>query len=252
MPSSAPPSDDEGKGRAGGRPSGFPGASGLKYTTTIMGPSRAGSMGLRVTGKRGHAPSGSRSSVRSALRNPKKLDVENRSENTITVETTPPTPSSPKKTDAIPNVLSDRKEDTSSEPNPAPATSHEDNKSAPAASRNIPVPFIPKFRGAEEMEARRKLRMMNRIPPGGAIPPRPTKSAPANLNPDLSSSSSSESEYEGEERAEDALAEDDESSEDDAPEVDDSLDIIDPDEFDPCVSLHLSLSPFWVLKQSCY
>ena len=33
-----------------GRPTGFPGAAGLKYTTTIMGGTRSGGMGLRVSG----------------------------------------------------------------------------------------------------------------------------------------------------------------------------------------------------------
>ena len=33
-----------------GRPSGFPGATGLSYTTTIMGGNRAGAFGLRVSG----------------------------------------------------------------------------------------------------------------------------------------------------------------------------------------------------------
>ncbi|TCD68157.1 hypothetical protein EIP91_011435 [Steccherinum ochraceum] len=232
MPSSLPPSDDEGEGRGGrggGRPTGFPGATGLKYTTTIMGPSRAGSMGLRVSGKRGHQTSGSRSSIRSALKEAKHLDTESRPGDGITVETIPPTPSSPHKPEAA-QSFSASTVDGPADSHAAPSASQDDNKSAPAGSRNIPVPFIPKFKGAAEMEARRKLRMQNRVPPGGAVPPRPTRSAPANLNPDISSSSESESE---EEKEDDALAEDDDDFEDDAPEVDDSLDILDPDEFDP-------------------
>lgn len=40
---------EEGDGRRG-RPTGFPGATRLKYTTTIMGGNRAGTFGLRVNG----------------------------------------------------------------------------------------------------------------------------------------------------------------------------------------------------------
>ena len=236
MPNSLPPSDDEGQsgpnGR-GGRPSGFPGATGLKYTTTIMGPSRSGSMGLRVSGKRGHAPSGSRSSMRSALKGARNLDTEARPEDVITVETIPPTPSSPKKAETAPSITAEKTDNEGVDPKQAPMMSHGDNKSALASSRNVPVPFIPKFKGAAEMEARRKLRMLNRVPPGGPMPTRPTRSAPANFNPELSSSSSSESESEEEK---DPLADDDDEFEDDAPEVDDSLDIMDADElFDPLV-----------------
>lgn len=247
MPSSLPPSDDESRGAQGrgGRPTGFPGATGLKYTTTIMGPSRAGSMGLRVSGKRGHAPSGSRSSVRSAFKGAKKLEVEGRHDEggTITVETIPPTPSSysPKKSEATPLHSLERNEKHLKDPAAAPTMSQDDNKSAPASSRNGPVPFVPKFKGAAEMEARRRLRMQNRVPPGGPIPARPTRSAPANLNPEISSSSESESESE-EEKEEDALAEDDDDSEDDAHEADDSLDIMDADEFDPYVQFMLLFS----------
>jgi len=46
-PSSPQPSDDEGNATN----SGYPGAN-LKYTQTIMGPSKVGALGLRVSGKR--------------------------------------------------------------------------------------------------------------------------------------------------------------------------------------------------------
>lgn len=236
MPSSQPPSDDEGhgpSGRVGGRPTGFPGATGLKYTTTIMGPSRSGGMGLRVAGKRGHTPSGSGSSIRSALRNAKKLDTESKGDEPI-IETIPPTPSSPKKPDSsAPATLTEKADDNASDSQPTPTLpGHDDSKSAPAGPRNIPIPFIPKFKGAAEMEARRRLRMQNRVPPGGPIPARTTRSAPANLNPEISSSSSSSGSESEEEKEDDPLAEDDDEFEDDAPEVDDSLDIIDADEFE--------------------
>ena len=55
MPQSPDVSDDESAaGPSGGRRvrTGFPGATGLKYTQTIMGPSRMGAAGLRVSGRR--------------------------------------------------------------------------------------------------------------------------------------------------------------------------------------------------------
>lgn len=83
------------------------------------------------------------------------------------------------------------------------------------------------------MEARRRLRMMNRVPPGGAVQ-RPAVPAQATfLNPELSSSSSSSSSSEsdlGEE--EDGMGDEDDEFDDDAPDVDDSIEI-EADEFDP-------------------
>jgi target of rapamycin complex 2 subunit MAPKAP1 len=55
MPQSPDISDDEGAaGPSGGRRvrTGLPGHAGLKYTETIMGPSRMGGMGMRVSGRR--------------------------------------------------------------------------------------------------------------------------------------------------------------------------------------------------------
>ncbi|KAI5120675.1 hypothetical protein M0805_006964 [Coniferiporia weirii] len=54
MPQSPQVSDDEGGTAPNGKRSrpGFPGATGLKYTQTIMGPSRIGAVGMRVSGKR--------------------------------------------------------------------------------------------------------------------------------------------------------------------------------------------------------
>ncbi|THH11943.1 hypothetical protein EW145_g312 [Phellinidium pouzarii] len=54
MPQSPQVSDDENGSASNGKRtrSGFPGATGLKYTQTIMGPSRVGAAGMRVSGKR--------------------------------------------------------------------------------------------------------------------------------------------------------------------------------------------------------
>lgn len=54
MPQSPHVSDDENSGPPNPRRvhTGFPGATGLKYTQTIMGPTRIGGAGMRVTGRR--------------------------------------------------------------------------------------------------------------------------------------------------------------------------------------------------------
>jgi hypothetical protein len=83
------------------------------------------------------------------------------------------------------------------------------------------VQFIPKFKGAAEMEARRKMRMLARRGPLAAdIKPPPA--VVVNLNPESSSSSSSSDE-------EDGLSE-----EDDFDEITGAGDDMDDgDEFDP-------------------
>ena len=55
----------DGDGRRG-RPTGFPGATGLKYTTTIMGANRSGTMGLRVSGGGGEKRGDARKAARRA------------------------------------------------------------------------------------------------------------------------------------------------------------------------------------------
>lgn len=233
VPSSAPPSDDEStsQGRPHGRPTGFPGATGLKYTTTIMG-NRTGGMGLRVSGKRS-STSGPRSSIRNSLRSEKKARGVLPDE-PIVIDTIPPSPVSlsRSKSDAGRRELgeprSSRSLSTDSKPLPPPP-----KEERPPPADNVPLPFIPKFKGAAEMEARRRLRMMNRVPPGGAVQ-RPAVPAQATfLNPELSSSSSSSSSSEsdlGEE--EDGMGDEDDEFDDDAPDVDDSIEI-EADEFDP-------------------
>lgn len=95
--------------------------------------------------------------------------------------------------------------------------------------QNVTVPFIPKFKGAEAMAARRRIRLMNR----SGAPMRPAVIAPVALNPELSSSSESSSESESEsdvpEEEHSADEDDFDDDDDDAPDVDDSI----ADEFDP-------------------
>lgn len=237
MPRSPTPSDDEaGPTRHGGRPSGFPGATGLKYTTTILGPSRSGALGLRVTGKRQPPPTSSRASMRRSVSQPRPINIASSpgADNDVTPEM--PASASPRKADmsrksdieiTINDVFSDSKV-------PAPSTiiTSDAPENAPSAPMLM---FVPKFKGAAEMEARRRQRMRNRLPPGGA-PIRPQLSAPANLNPELSSSSSSSSSPSSsmslsaslEEEEQDVLPNDDDEFDDDV----DEEDMVD-DDFNP-------------------
>lgn len=247
MPTSPPPSDDEATGSRGGRPTGFPGATGLKYTTTIMGPSRAGALGLRVNGKRGSISMPRRQSVRRSLSQPRPA-----AEGAVESDATPtlPASASPRKADVARRAIEvEIKVDEASPvrkdpPVPLPAPSAAASAAATgnaALPMNIPIPFIPKFRGAAEMEARRQARIRGRIPPGGAV--RAHVTAPAHLNPELSSSSSSlsapsisdveEQEVIPEEEDEDDMDED----EDDV--VDAAVDMMADDEFDPSVFLRV-------------
>ncbi|KAI0674134.1 SIN1-domain-containing protein [Trametes maxima] len=221
MPSSPTPSDDESGPSTRRRYSGFPGAN-LKYTTTIMGPSRTGALGLRVSGKR---PS-IRNSLRPSLRNGTNGTEPSTtlSEGTlITTEVVAATPTSPSKPGTTPR--SPIKESAV----PSPATQQNGNgtlngdanpaQDATQPARRMPE-FIPKFKGAAEMEARRRLRLMARANPPGAAPriPMPVQ----NLNPEISSSSSSDEE----------IAANEEEEEFEGGEADDSMEIND-DEFDP-------------------
>ena len=237
-PSSPTPSDDEASSGIP-RVSGFPGATGLKYTTTIMGPSRIGALGLRTAGKRSSVQDSARLSLRRSASLPRHPN--GRTERKDDSDEMPPLPAS-----ASPrtNVVTE----TIAETDVPPDSDEEDAKptgptasSAPqlnpppleAARTNVPIVFIPKFKGAAEMEARRRLRMANRnhVTPG-APTVRPQVSAPATLNPErsLSSSSSSASSLDIEEQG--VLAdEDDEDDFDD--DVADDMDDMDEDEFDP-------------------
>lgn len=79
------------------------------------------------------------------------------------------------------------KEETTPVDAPPDVTVEIQEPSAPAeAPVTKPAPFIPKFKGAAEMEARRRQRMLTRRGPGAAPPPQPTRP--------LSFSSSSEEE----------------------------------------------------------
>lgn len=207
--------------------------------------SRTGGMGLRVTGKR--VSTSARASVRNSLRMDQKVETLSIKDNSIIIDKIPPTPttSSPQKPENLLRTLSDPPAPThnlqvsvvppsSSVSTPNSPTNATQPRPADGALPNRPIPFIPKFKGAAEMEARRRIRMQNRIPPGGGpnlVPFKPSlPSTSQNLNPEISSSES-DSDSDGVEDEEDVEIDDDEEDDfDDVVDVDDSLDA---DEFDP-------------------
>jgi hypothetical protein len=143
MPSSPQLSETEAE-----RSSGFPGASDLKYTQTIMG-SKSGGMGLRVSGRR--------SSLKRVSGTPRQEDVKNfLTDNSLNHDTT--------------------------------ISQDQNNSNVAEASAKV-VQFIPRFKGAAEMEARRRIRMLARKGPVSAD--LPSQQVPSS-NPEPSSSSSSE------------------------------------------------------------
>lgn len=216
MPISPTPSDDEGPSNPSKNTSGFPGATGLKYTTTIMGPSRTGAYGLRVGGSR-RLSTADGASVRASLRIPRRstgLLSSDDEEGTINGPETHSTPIN-RSPNTVPEDEGQKTGDTRKEETEAP----EQPKSQPKA-----LGFIPKFKGAAEMEARRKVRLMAREPPKAAEPVAPPTWA------DLDSSSENEADGEGGDL-------DEEEEEDDGfdiiPAAGNSVDI--GDEFDPLV-----------------
>ncbi|KAJ6571979.1 stress-activated map kinase interacting protein 1-domain-containing protein [Mycena capillaripes] len=143
MPSSPQLSDEE-------RPSGFPGAR-LKYTNTIMG-GRTGGLGLRVNGKRA-----STSKRMSISRQEKDFLVQGAPSSTISASLVDEKADKWDKVDV--DIAGSAPEVKIQEPTVA--------EEAPVAKA---VQFIPKFKGAAEMEARRRVRMAARRGPGAAAP----------------------------------------------------------------------------------
>ncbi|KAG6845861.1 hypothetical protein H0H87_002552 [Tephrocybe sp. NHM501043] len=150
MPTSPQVSDDEAE-----RPSGFPGAR-LKHTQTIMG-GRSGGLGMRVHGKKA-------SISRRMSGTPQDVEVKNFiSKNALQdLSSSVPVTSSTPLVKSLPNEKFVE---------PASLNVH---VQGPTAVEEAPVQkivqFIPKFKGAAEMEARRRVRMAARRRPGGAAP----------------------------------------------------------------------------------
>ncbi|KAG6849750.1 hypothetical protein H0H93_005548 [Arthromyces matolae] len=153
MPVSPQVSDDETE-----RPSGFPGAR-LKYTETIMG-GKSGGIGMRVHGKK-------MSISRRMSDTPVEVEVKNFISGNAPVQdvflsSSVPVTSSTSLVKSLPN-------EKTLEP-----ASLDVKIEGPTAADEAPVQkvvqFIPKFKGAAEMEARRRVRMAARRGPGGAAP----------------------------------------------------------------------------------
>lgn len=222
-PPSPPLSEDEDD-----RPSGFPGARRLKYTQTIMG-GRTGGLGLRVNGKR--------ASTSKRMSNiPKAADVRSILSNDDDDEKPPPVPEKPGQAAPPLNHATSSAtmvEDAANEDKgkaSAEAIDVQVHEATPPPEDEQPVnkvvQFIPKFKGAAEMERRRRLRMAARprgVPPASNAPAKP-----------LSFDTSSEEEDSSEE---DDLGVPimDESSSDEFDVVGDTASLDDGDEFDPCV-----------------
>lgn len=229
MPTSPTPSDDESAPAVRRRHSGFPGAN-LKYTTTIMGPSRTGAIGLRVNGKR-TSQAMPRNSVRLSRSLRKGAAATSDDEEApITTEVIAATPVSPMKPEGPRSPIKE-----SISPSPTPSQQQNGDGTAPQpqdgaqAGTRAPA-FVPKFnfKGAAEMERRRRQRLLARAQPHGMAPRVPLVTM--NLNPEISSSSSS-SEPEADSEDED-MPDEDEEDYDLAGDADDSMEV-NEDEFDP-------------------
>ncbi|KAG1735585.1 stress-activated map kinase interacting protein 1-domain-containing protein [Suillus paluster] len=208
-PSSPPISDDESE--APDKPSsGFPGATGLKHHQTIMG-NRSGAFGLRVSGRR--ASTSKRASLIANRANMRNEGAD------ATALAAPPRVNFIAASDADTRPITSEHGDIT-QPIPVqhqPALRKDD---VPPELPPKDVPFVPKFKGAAEMEARRRLRMMARRGVPASMPKAPSVTT-RSLNPDLSSSDD-----------EDGMLEDD--NDDDFDLVapgDDNMD--EADEFDP-------------------
>ncbi|KAG6874010.1 hypothetical protein C0995_007967 [Termitomyces sp. Mi166 len=179
MPTSPQVSEDEAE-----RPSGFPGVR-LKHTQTIMG-NRSGAFGMRIHGKR-------TSMSRRMSGTPKEVEVQNfvsahapvqevLSSSVPVTSSTPLMKSPPNEKTVEPTSLDVKLPgQTVVEP-----SSLNTKIQGPTVVEEAPVQkvaqFIPKFKGAAEMERRRRARMAARRRPGGAIQPLP----PQNFDTDSS------------------------------------------------------------------
>jgi hypothetical protein len=171
-PSSPPISDDEDDPDK--NPSGLAGpggATGLKHHQTIMG-SRSGALGMRVTGRRA-------STSKRASQIANRLSIRQEEP-----ESTPQSRANP---------IAQGKSDARLRPPEVEVIAASALRSSlnedplPPELPAKEIQFIPKFKGAAEMEARRKLRMQARR--GQAIPaPTPASVGSKHLNPENSSS----------------------------------------------------------------
>lgn len=250
-PHSPPLSPDETDGGLAARPrsiSGFPGATGLKYTRTILGPSRTGALGMSVSGRRragsklaqsvvsqeedvrGDAAGTAGTTLGSASGG---TTTGTASTASTTATTTPATAMAAIASRSPPRVVVDQQQ-------------HSAGADLPALKPS----FVPKFKGAAEMDERRRLRLQARrgaaaaaaaaaaVAAGAAAMSPPEVRVVASSEKgagalELMSSGSEEVEEEDQEDEEDSfLRVEDEDVFDDVVDVGVSGDI-DEDEFDP-------------------
>lgn len=131
--------------------SGFPGATGLKYTHTIVGNNRTGGMGIRVNGKRGSLIR----DLTAVAKDSEAISKRHRSDSEPT-----PVPVSPGALNVDPgldkpvtSILLRRRSADASELEEAP----------PSSSVPKIEPFKPPFSRAAEMAERREIRMRSRF-----------------------------------------------------------------------------------------
>ncbi|EIW77134.1 hypothetical protein CONPUDRAFT_109640 [Coniophora puteana RWD-64-598 SS2] len=177
-PSSPQASDDEDEGpakRAPQRNARFGGATGLRHTQTIMGR-RSGGMGMNVNANR---TSTSKRASRILAAQQAQADVEDDSSSQA------PT-ARPSIDDSQQRPINGNAESASQTAAGNASTTGEQAPAPPP--RPVQVQFIPKFKGAAEMERRRMARMRLRR---GPIPvdDKPQVVVTGNLNPEDSSSS---------------------------------------------------------------
>lgn len=201
-------------------------ATGLRHHQTIMG-NRSGALGMRVTGRRA-------SSSRRASQISNSLTLtQPESDSTHQPALSRVNPTAPGDTDVS------RPQEVEVTSSLASRSSQKDNPPPPEPPVKE-VQFIPKFKGAAEMEARRKLRMLARRGQASANP-KPASDVNKYLNPDISSSSS-----------DDGILEDDNDDDFDLVERGDDMD--EGDEFDPYAPFYPHFSDISIVEQRlcCY
>lgn len=148
MPTSPHLSEDEGE-----RPSGFPGAR-LKHTQTIMG-GRTGGLGMRVNAKR--------SSISKRMSGtPQREEVKN------FLSANAPVQEALSSSVPMSTELTTGDTETQGTSTSQPNVQMRESAVAEEAPVAKVVQFVPKFKGAAEMEARRRVRMAARRGPVGA------------------------------------------------------------------------------------
>lgn len=150
------------------RRSGFPGATGLKYSATIMPGTRQSGLGMSVRGRRPDVTGKrmSRISQRGSVDAPGSPTVIPASENTPDL-----------------NIA---------QASPLETAAHEPELvvAPPPPPQPVQPGFVPKFKGAAEMDARRRIRLQARQGAVAAATPRVTPDPDRSIVPDLDSSSS--------------------------------------------------------------